>query len=98
MKEDRTDVEDNYHNTRVHAATSHGLQYVVILKIESFPTCFYKKKIANEIDTEPSNSAEELEIPKRFEESNLEDEGIYKDGDEEVDNDDDTFEDRFQGI
>ncbi|KAK1228466.1 hypothetical protein PQX77_008484 [Marasmius sp. AFHP31] len=61
---------------------------------------FYKKEIANGIDTEPSKSAEErlkmLEILKRFEEDNLEDEGIF-DEEEEVDNNDD-FEDRFQGI
>ena len=38
-----------------------------------------------------------LEILKRFEESNLEDEGMFEDGDEQVDDDDD-FENRLQGI
>ncbi|KAL0570544.1 hypothetical protein V5O48_011411 [Marasmius crinis-equi] len=60
---------------------------------------FYKKEIANGIDTQPSKTAEErikmMEILKKFEESNLDDEEMFNTDDED---EDDDIIDRFKGI
>ncbi|KAF9269090.1 hypothetical protein L218DRAFT_418922 [Marasmius fiardii PR-910] len=59
---------------------------------------FYKKEIQNGIDNQPAKSAKErltmMEILKRFEDSSLDDEGLFDDDDEG----EDDLANRFEGV